>query len=233
MLQVLWERGFINPAKKKEEDDAINGKKDAFGNVTCKTGLKHLMSLLIDFIEEERSLQHHHGRLLGVKVEPTLKCHPGIAGEGVECDWGCPKGVCRCLSISEKRTKSKLRESVRKAMEADLNEALAIKHRRLFSKQAKEHMLACSILDDSEEMGSSEAVVHEQKKPHMTAHLVVKIAKQHKSHFTQQVDNLFTECRLSCKIYYFEILSWKPRTNEEHPTMAVRPSRVCKPSLLS
>jgi hypothetical protein len=52
-------------------------------------------------------------------------------------------------------------------------------------------------------------------------------------HFTRQVDDLFTENRLSCKIYYFKILSWKPRTNEEHPTMAVQPSRVCKPSLLS
>jgi hypothetical protein len=32
MLQVLWGRGFIDPAKKKEGDGAIDGKKDALSN---------------------------------------------------------------------------------------------------------------------------------------------------------------------------------------------------------
>jgi hypothetical protein len=32
--------------------------------------------------------------LLGVrKVERTPKWHPEIAGEGIEYDWGCGKGV--------------------------------------------------------------------------------------------------------------------------------------------
>jgi hypothetical protein len=38
-----------------------------------------------------------------------------------------------------------------------------------FSKQARERMLACNILDDSEEMGSSEAeAVVDEKKLRMT-----------------------------------------------------------------
>jgi hypothetical protein len=58
MLQVLRERGFIDPAKRKEGGHTINGKKDAFGNVIRETSsLKHLMSLLIDFIQEETLLQ--------------------------------------------------------------------------------------------------------------------------------------------------------------------------------
>jgi hypothetical protein len=91
MLQIVWERGFIDPEKRKE-DYTVDGKKDAFGNVIHESSLKHLMSLLTDFIEEETLLEYH-GRLLGVKVERTPKCHPEIAGEGIEYDWGCGMGV--------------------------------------------------------------------------------------------------------------------------------------------
>jgi hypothetical protein len=66
------------------------------GNVIRETSLKHLMSLLTDFIEEETLLQYH-GRLLGVKIECTPKCHPKIAGEGIKYDWGCVKGGYRRL----------------------------------------------------------------------------------------------------------------------------------------
>jgi hypothetical protein len=124
------------------------------------------MSLLVDFIEEETLLQYH-GRLLGVKVERTPKCHPEIAGEGIEYDWGCAKNVYRRAPISEKRTKTKFRESVERAM--DRTEVLTrIERRRLFSKRARE-------------MGSLEGV-DDEKKPHMTAYLIEKIVKQYKSH---------------------------------------------------
>jgi hypothetical protein len=137
-----------------------------------------LMSLLTDFINEETLLQCH-GRLLGVKVERTPKCHPEIAGEGIEHDWGCAKGVYRRPPIFEKRTKKRFGESVQKAM--DSTAVLTIERRRLFSKRARECMLACSILDN-EEMGLLESVDVDDKKPHMTAYLIEKIVKQHKSH---------------------------------------------------
>ncbi len=139
------------------------------------------MSSLIDFIQEETLLQYH-GRLLGVKVERTPKCHPEIDGEGIEYDWGCAKGVYRRLPISEKRSKIKFRESVEKSMHS--TEVLTIERRQLFSKRAREYMLAYSILD-KEEMGSSEGVEdvdEDEKKPHMTAYLIEKIVKQYKSH---------------------------------------------------
>lgn len=65
------------------------------------------------------------------------------------------------------------------------NDALEIVNRtdgiRLFSKRAREYMLAYSILDNNEEMQSSEEV-DDKKKPHMTAYLIEKIVKQYKSH---------------------------------------------------
>jgi hypothetical protein len=78
LFQILWERGFIDPAKKKE-DYTVDGKKEVFGNVIRETSLKHLLSLLTDFIDEETVLQYH-GRLVGVTVKRTPKCHPEIAG---------------------------------------------------------------------------------------------------------------------------------------------------------
>jgi hypothetical protein len=158
VLQILWERGFINPAK-KTEDYTIDGKKDSFGNVICETSLKHLMSLLTDFVEEETLLQYH-GRLLGVKVERTTKCHPEIVGEGIEYDWGCGKGVYRRLPLLRKRTKEKFCESVKECLDSD--EVLTVDRRRLFSKRAREYMLAYSILNNSKETGSEEGVDNEK-----------------------------------------------------------------------
>ena len=75
MLQILWERGFIDPGKTNKSDYTLKGKKDAYGNIILETSLKHLMSLQTDFIQEESLLQYH-GRLFGVKIERTPKCYP-------------------------------------------------------------------------------------------------------------------------------------------------------------
>jgi hypothetical protein len=45
----------------KKEDCMLHGKKDAFGKVIPETSLKHLMSLLTDFIEEKTLLQYTMG----------------------------------------------------------------------------------------------------------------------------------------------------------------------------
>jgi hypothetical protein len=154
MLQILWERGFINPVKKKE-DYTLHGKKDAFGKVVPETILKHLMSLLTDFIEEETLLQYHGG-LLGVKVMVrTPKCHPEIAGKGIEYDWGCGKGFYHCLPLSAKKTKNKFHESVKSSLD-NMDKILTVERRRLFSKRAREYMVAYIILDNN---NNSEEVV--------------------------------------------------------------------------
>jgi hypothetical protein len=47
-----------------------------------------------------------------VKVVWTPKCHPEIAGKGIEYDWGCRKGFYCRLALSAKETKNKFGESV-------------------------------------------------------------------------------------------------------------------------
>ena len=107
MLQILWERGFIDPAvdaNKAEKYFTNDGKKDAFGNLIEGTSLRKMVKELFDFVEEETLLQYH-ARLLGVIVDRTPKCHPEIAGEGVEYSWGCAKGTYRRLPFAEKKRK--------------------------------------------------------------------------------------------------------------------------------
>jgi hypothetical protein len=181
MLQIQWEQGFINPAKYM-----ILGKKDAFGKLIPETSLKYLMSLLTDFIEEETLLQYH-GRLLGVMVVQTPKCHPEIAGEGIKYDWGCGKGFYPCLLLSAKKPNNNLRESVRSS--PDMDKVLTIQHRPLSSQGACEYMVPYSILDNnnSEEVGGlveggGQRDNEPETKAHMTTYLFEKILKQCKRH---------------------------------------------------
>ena len=90
-------------------------KKNEYGHVLPGTSLKLTINTLIYFQDEETLLQYH-GRLLGVVVDRTPKCHPEITGMGIEYDWGASKLYYCCLRISDKRTKEKFRKSVKKVL---------------------------------------------------------------------------------------------------------------------
>ncbi len=72
ILQVLWERGFINEANISQY--MMDGRKDAFGVHQPQTSLKDLLSSCMDF-EEEESLLQSMGQRMGVLVDRTPKCH--------------------------------------------------------------------------------------------------------------------------------------------------------------
>ncbi len=60
MLQVLWERGFINTEnglKKAYLSYSIKGFNDQFGNRCLETSLKEMISCCCNFEEEETMLQ--------------------------------------------------------------------------------------------------------------------------------------------------------------------------------
>ena len=113
MMQVLWERGFIDESKKKEY--TLAGSKDEFGVVNKNTSLKYLLENLIDFVEEESLLQTN-ARKMGVRIDRTPKCHAEIAGEGVEYTWGFGKNHFRRQPLDLKRKKETFRELVRNSL---------------------------------------------------------------------------------------------------------------------
>jgi hypothetical protein len=67
-----------------------------------------------------------------------------MAGEGIEYNWGCAKGYYRRLPITEKRTKNKFRESVKKSISREI---MTTERQRMFSRRARQYMLAYNAID--------------------------------------------------------------------------------------
>lgn len=129
----------MNRELSKITEYSADGRNDDFGNLLPETSLKHLMAHLSDFQDEE-TLMQYHGRCLGVKVDRTPKCHPEMAGEGVEYNWAAAKGFYRRLSLFEKRSKAKFREAVTRCLDTD--NVLTVSRQRMFSRRAREYMVA-------------------------------------------------------------------------------------------
>lgn len=57
-----------------------------------RTSLKQLMAECLDYIEEESLLQKKAREMsdgdISMSVDRTPKCHPELAGEGIEYSWG-------------------------------------------------------------------------------------------------------------------------------------------------
>ena len=137
MLQILYERGFIDSSNLSAY--TVNGQRDVYGNVMQGTSLRQLLMKQSDFVEEETLLQYH-GRLLGIEVDRTPKCHPELAGEGIEYAWGCAKNAYRRMPLSEKKRKDKFRQSVRRAMCRDT--VLTTERMRKFGRRARQYITA-------------------------------------------------------------------------------------------
>ncbi len=100
--QVLWERGLLDPkvqyvAKVKKDDPKEAGK------VEYST----LLANCTDFLSEKTCLMFL-GKRLNVDVDQSTKCHPELAGEGIEYTWGHAKGPYRKAKLSEKKREGKL-----------------------------------------------------------------------------------------------------------------------------
>lgn len=61
-----------------------------YEHIVAGTSLKEMMNTTIDFRNKETVLQYN-GRLIGVIVDQTPKCHPEITGDGTEYALGAAK----------------------------------------------------------------------------------------------------------------------------------------------
>ena len=108
-FQILFERGWLDPINIHHY--TAEGRKDADSNpiqatdpTGCNWSINELMTRQSDFINELTLLQYH-GQKLGVVVDRSPKCHPEIAGEGIEYLWGLSKFWYRRTPIHTKRSK--------------------------------------------------------------------------------------------------------------------------------
>ena len=115
LLQVLWERGWIDESRCKESTDkegckilniscyTLNVKKNPItGTLDESMSLRHIIATCSDFIHEETALLYM-GSQLGLKVMLTPKFHCEFAGEGIEYNWAHAKAKMRRTPIREKK----------------------------------------------------------------------------------------------------------------------------------
>ena len=187
IMQVLWERGFIDPLLNINKDYTEKGRKNEDGIYDENFSYVRLISNLPDF-KAEMSLLHYHARKLGVYLDSSPKCHPEIAGEGIEYCWGASKQWYRALPIKFKRDKKNFNMSVTKAM--DRSNILTVDNIRKFVRRQRSYMLAYLCLDVLSETsigdhcGTSNPIV--ESLPNMSCSLVERVVrtlkKRHKSH---------------------------------------------------
>jgi hypothetical protein len=174
-LQILWERGFINP------DKGItwytwDGRKDNYDNWIPESSLKHLMSQHYDFANELTLLQFI-GLELGITVDRTPKCHPEMAGEGIEYSWACAKNWYRNLPVAYKRTKDRFQNNIKKAAS---HEIITVERVRRFSRRARRYMMAYLAL--SLGFSVADASVNIDDDMRATPLKLEKLIKAHKNH---------------------------------------------------
>ena len=108
MLQILWERGFIDTSMTGSEAKRyynVEVRKDRITKEEIEgTSLKAMISNLADFRNEDTLLQHR-AKELGVQIDCSPKYHPEIAGEAIESCWGLSKNTYRFYRIEQKRSK--------------------------------------------------------------------------------------------------------------------------------
>ena len=156
-MQILFERGWIDPEQlphyTKDGKDEMNRDQNSNAHpephstdiTGCSYSIKKLMNLQNDFMQEITLLQYH-GDLLGCIVDRSPKCHPEIAGEGIEYCWGLSKLWYRNAPIELKRTKEKFRDLVRQS--TDNSTVLHIERVRSCSKKARCYMKLYAALKD-------------------------------------------------------------------------------------
>jgi hypothetical protein len=185
-LQVLYERGWIEKTRWKTY--TTNGRKNAMGLLDEASSIKLLMEKQPDFCQELTLLQYY-AEQMGVKVDRSPKCHPEIAGEGIEYIWALAKLYYRMQSIERKRSKENFRKLVQECLS---QVTLTKKSVRMSSRRAREYMLFYKALNDFQSEKKHNNPNNEKNLPHckqsfsFNHSLIEKTIKTYKSHRNAQ-----------------------------------------------
>jgi hypothetical protein len=141
-LQILYERGWIDPTNIKKYTE--KGSVSKFGILDETTSTTLLLAKQPDFIGELTLLQYYATKL-GVTADRTPKCHPELAGEGIEYLWALAKLFYRGARIERKRNRNMFNRLVQECLCGKKNLHLA--RARGCSRRAREYMLAYKAIE--------------------------------------------------------------------------------------
>ena len=120
----------------------------------------------------------YYGRIRGVTVDRTPKCHPELAGEGVEYAWGAAKLFYRRQPLSLKRNKESFYKLVEKSTDSSENGVLNREVIRKFAARARKYMLAYIAIDKQQD----EQHNTDDEELKISYSLIEKCVKHFKSH---------------------------------------------------
>ena len=142
MLQLLWEREWIDPSK-NVRDYTVNGKKIKKNSdeIIPGSSLKKLIKNLPDF-KEEITLLQYRAKQLGVEIRCSPKYHPEIAGEAIEFCWASSKNNYRRSKLKDKRTKEKFISLVNECQKVVTKQAV-----RTFGRRLRRYILAYHAIE--------------------------------------------------------------------------------------
>ena len=134
LLQVLWERGWINKDEHKKYRMCYM---DDSHSCVDKYSLLTLMDNCEDFKNEITQIEHF-SKELDVEVIFTTKYHPELAGEGIEYSWGVAKSVYRKIRLENKKGKENFIQNVKTCLSS--KNVLTKENVRKFSKRARAYL---------------------------------------------------------------------------------------------
>ena len=141
--QILWERGLLDPnvtylAKVKKNDPNHEG----------KLAYSDVLADCTDFLNEKTCLMFL-GERLGVEVDRSTKCHPEMAGEGIEYSWGRAKSVYRRAKLAEKKGKENFCNLVLRCLSTEEDDGKGCLSKRMvrkFSRRARHYIFILRII---------------------------------------------------------------------------------------
>jgi hypothetical protein len=181
--QIAFERGFFDASCKMDgvevswegdliKDDQGRQLLDRHGNKARNRdrSVREMLAGCDDFANEKTLLQHVLEDKLDCLCILTPKCHPEIAGRGIEYAWGYSK--LRFRNQFNDAKQKHLEENVRMAL---TTEVLTQQRIRKFARKAREYKLTYSFLaahQEEQEVGDGD----------MSKALLDHITKQFKQH---------------------------------------------------
>jgi hypothetical protein len=179
-FQILYKRGWINPSKPRDYTE--KGKMDEMGNIIENSSINLLMMKQTDFASELTLLQYH-GNRLGVIIDCTPKCHPELAGEGIEYIWALAKLYYRHKPLSQKRSKDSFRGLVNYCLSQN---KLDVRSVQKSARRACEYMMLyksyTAVVQDEESASGWNHNGCNKKVVHFNYEMIEKAIKTYKSH---------------------------------------------------
>jgi hypothetical protein len=174
LLQVLWERGWIDESKISQYKKVVT---DDAGYPVKEFSLGMMLDSCTNFANKTTQLEFVC-ESLGAEAIITTKYHAEYAGEGIEYSWGAAKAIYRRYPLGAKKGKEKFVDLVVKCTSRAV---LTTELIRKFSRRARNYMLSYKVLEIVGEEGRGDDIDGSLDITHKQIENMQKIIRSHRA----------------------------------------------------